>query len=147
MQDGAHVLPEVLSECLRHLTVVPDALIAGILDRYADSPSDVVLVGLFDLLLHHRTGPHGREFLRGRLRKMTQLDAYRYLATIMAISGRQQLLDDLLDAARLEHQMEKVAILIDALTVLHTHPLVASLLADLRTRLDRLEPNNKTRKR
>jgi hypothetical protein len=147
MQDGGRVLPEVLSECLRHLTVVPDVLIPGILDRYADSASDVVLVGLFDLLLNHRTGPHGREFLRACLRKTSHLDAYRYLATIMAISGRQQLLDDLLAAAQGEYQVEKVAILMDALAVLAAQPAVAALLADLRARLGQLEGKSRARKR
>jgi hypothetical protein len=139
MQDGAHVLPEVLSECLRHLTVAPEAIIPGILDRYADSASDVVLVGLFDLLLNHRTGPHGREFLRRCLHRMPQLDAYRYLVTVMAISGRQHLLDDLLAAARVEHQMEKMVILHDALAVLDAQPVIASLLADLQARLGKLD--------
>jgi hypothetical protein len=65
----------------------------------------------------------------------------------MAISGRQELLDDLLEAARAEYQLEKVAILMDALAVLAADPAITSLLVDLRARREQLMRKNKTGKR
>jgi hypothetical protein len=135
MQDGARVLPEVISECLRGLTRLPDSLIAALLDRYGDSSHEIVLVGLFDLLLNHQTGPHGRDWLQHFLRTTQQLAAYRYLVAVLIASGRQALLDDLLAAAHVERQPTKVAILADALAVVERSPAVNELLNTLRTRL------------
>jgi hypothetical protein len=137
MQDGARVLPEVISECLRQLTHLPDALIAGLLERYGNSPQDVILVGLFDLLLNHRTGPHGRDLLQTFLRTTQRLDAYRYLVTILIAAGHQVLLDDLLAAAQAEQRREKIAILIDALAVIEANPIINKLLKALRLRQTR----------
>jgi hypothetical protein len=137
MQDGARVLPEVISECLRYLIHLPDALIPGLLERYADSPQDVVLIGLFDLLLNHQTGPHGRDVLQTFLRTTQRLDAYRYLVTIMLASGREMLLDDLLKVAQAEQHPEKVTILVNALSVMEANPALHTSLKELRARLVR----------
>jgi hypothetical protein len=135
MQDGARVVPEVISECLSHLTTLPDALIPGVLARFAANTSSLVLVGLFDLLLKHRTGPHGLEFLRTFLRNTLQLDVYQYLVSLIVASGRPPLVAELLDAAHFEQQREKLTILYDALTLLPPNPEIAELLAQLQRRL------------
>jgi hypothetical protein len=130
-QDGARTLPEVLGECLRHLTRLPVALLPGLIARYAANPQAVVLVGLFDLLVFHQDGPQGLETLRTYLREGTDLDAYRYLVTILVSAGRPALLAELLAAARVERQPDKRLLLIDALTVLADNPTVAPVLAEL----------------
>lgn len=135
MQDGAQTVPEVLSECLRYLTGLPEAFIPALIERYADHKEDMVLVGLFDFLLNHQSGPHGRDLIRTFLRTTGRLDAYRYLVTVLVAAGRQELLDDLLAAAGAERQGEKVAILVRALSVLESNAAVRALLANLRARL------------
>lgn len=134
-QDGARTAPEVLSECLRHLTSLPESMVAGLVERYGASEHEIVLVGLIDLLIHHRSGPQGVDYLAGFLQGATQLDAYRYLATVMLTSGRAALIDLLLTAARNERQRERAAILVDVLSLLQDAPDVAPIVAELRRKL------------
>jgi hypothetical protein len=134
MQDGARTLPEVLAECLRHLTTLPDALIPGVLERFAKSEQEIVLVGLFDLLINHRTGPHGRDFLHTFLRTTQREDVYRYLVTIMVAAGRPALLDDLIQVARQEQQPAKLTMLIDALAIRQGATVIDLLVEELRAR-------------
>lgn len=117
MQDGAHVLPEVVSTCLSHLTTLRTDLLPGILDRYAESKNEIILVGLFDLLLDHEAGLQGAEFIANFLQQSQQLDAYRYLVVTMATSGKPDVLLLLMDSARLGVAKPKVAILREAMTL------------------------------
>jgi len=135
MQDGAQVIPEVVSECLSQLVTLPDALIPGVQERFAASKANLILVGLFDLLLNHRTGPHGIEFLRTFLRETQQLDVYQYLVSTIVASGRAALVTELVDAAHFEQRREKVAILYEAFTLLPPNPEMNKVLEQLQSRL------------
>ena len=135
MQDGARVVPEVVADCLRQLTLLPAALLPGIIERFAAGTASMALVGLFDLLLNHRTGPHGLDFLRSFLRTTTEIDFYRYLVTTMVASGQERLLAELLDAARFEQKREKIAILSEALALLPPNPAIGEAIEQLRKRL------------
>ena len=135
MQDGARTYPEVVSESLRYLTTIPDALLPSILDRFATATSSLTLVGLFDLLLNHRTGPHALDFIRGFLHDTLQLDAYRYLVTILVASGRAQFVTELMQLANLERRREKIGILFDAFALLPPNPEITALLDQLNRRL------------
>jgi len=117
MQDGARVLPEVVSTCLSNLTNLRTDLLPGILSRYAESTHEVVLVGLFDLLLSHRQGVQGQEFLTHFLQQSQQLDAYRYLVVTMATSGKRDVVQYLIDASRVGLPTAKIAILREALAL------------------------------
>src|SRR5690606_6177969 len=90
MQELAPPVPEVLSEALRGLIRLPEACLPGVIERYRETPHAVVLVGLFDLLLQHRSGPHSWAFMRAFLRSTQQVDAYQYLVTILLTQGREQ---------------------------------------------------------
>lgn len=135
MQDGARVVPEVVSECLTHLTTLPDALVPGILERFFAHTASLVLVGLFDLLLNHRTGPHGLEFLRTFLQDTLQLDVYQYLVSTIVASGRPALVTELVERARFEQRREKLTILCEAFTLLPPNPEISELLEQLQRRL------------
>lgn len=135
MHAAAAVYPEVAAECLRHLTLLPATLIPGLVERFASNASSMVLVGLFDLLLNHRAGPQGMDFLRDFLRSTLQLDVYRYLVTTIIASGQEKLLAELLAAARFEQRREKIAILCEALPLLPANPEITTLLAQLNRRL------------
>lgn len=129
MQDGARVLPEVVSTCLSNLTTLRPDLLPGILSRYMDSIHEVILVGLFDLLLNHRNGVQGVEFLTQFLQQSQHLDAYRYLVVTMVTSGKRDVVQYLIDASRVGLPKAKAAILREAMALVADHnPTVARFL-------------------
>ena len=129
------VLPEVVSECLRSLTNLPDELLPDLLDLHQTSADAIVLVGLFDLLLNHRSGPHGRDVLTGYLTNGANLDAYRYLVITLIAQGDDHFVNAVLDAARTMRNPEKVDALADALAIRSGDPVVDAVLAQLTDRL------------
>lgn len=132
MQDGARVLPEVVSTCLSNLTTLRADLLPGILRRYADSTHEVILVGLFDLLLNHSAGIQGVDFLTQFLQQSQQLDAYRYLAVTMVTSGKPDVVQYLIDASRVGLPKAKAAILREAMALVMDHdPAVAHFVEQL----------------
>lgn len=133
-QDNARILPEVVSECLRHLTKLPVALLPDLLERYATAPQDMILVGLFDLLLHHKSGLQGHDFLRDFLQTSQRYDAYRYLVTAVLSTRHPALMADLLALASTEQQCEKVVILDEAFGLFESIPEIAKVLTTLRRR-------------
>ena len=135
MQDGAHTVPEVVAECLRQLTRIPEPLLSSIIEHFATSTSSMALVGLFDLLLNHRTGPHGLDFLRKFLRDTLEMDFYRYLVTTMVAAGNEALLAELMEAARFEQRREKIASLQEALALLPPNPEISGLIRQLKQRV------------
>ncbi|MEZ4868404.1 MAG: hypothetical protein R3C14_44155 [Caldilineaceae bacterium] len=132
MQDGARTVPEVVSACLSNLVALRTDLLPGLLNRYTDATSEIVLVGLFDLLLNHRAGLQGADFLTNFLQKSQHLDAYRYLTVTMATSGKEDVVQLLLDASRLGLPKAKAVILREALTLIAaTDPAVADFMEQL----------------
>ncbi len=149
MQNPATLLPEVASECLRNLTALPESLLPNLLARYTGSEREqrgseqppltaqpIILLGLFDLLLHHETGPHEQSFLWHYLHAADDLDVYRYLvAAIAAMPGDRLLLPALLDEVRFEQNRDKVFVLLDALAVVAHDKQVGEVLAQLEGRV------------
>lgn len=139
MQDGARVLPEVVSACLGNLTALRTDLLPELLARFTDrnhdhEPNEIILVGLFDLLLNHDDGPQALDFIATFLQTSNQLDAYRYLTVTMATSGRNELRDLLLDQAGATTSREKALILRDALKLLPQQSrTVTQLITELQT--------------
>ncbi|MCB0125838.1 MAG: hypothetical protein KDE58_26465, partial [Caldilineaceae bacterium] len=138
MQDGARTLPEVVSACLGNLTSLRADLLPDLLDRFRDSatddPSEIVLVGLFDLLLNHEDGPQALDFITTFLQTSDQLDAYRYLVVTMATSGKGELVDLLMAQAGATTSRNKAMILCDALALLpQPHRAVKQLITELQT--------------
>lgn len=135
MQDGARVLPEVVSECLRHLVLLPTPLVPSLVERYGSTTQDVILVGLFDLLINHKKSAAGREFLREFLQNSRRYDVYRYLVRAIIAGRSASLLNELLAIARNEQVGEKITILIDALSLLEAKPEIAQEVSNLRSRV------------
>lgn len=132
MQDGARVLPEVVSTCLSNLTTLRADLLPGILERYAESQNEIVLVGLFDLLLNHQAGLQETTFLTHFLQQSQQLDAYRYLVVTMVTSGKPDVLQLLINGSLLGVAKAKVAILREAMTLVPaTDPSVIQFIDQL----------------
>lgn len=86
---------EVAAECLRQLTGVPTAVLAPLMDRCLEDGNDVVLVGLFDLMLTHQA----RDTFTGRivayLDATRSYDLFRYLAAAIVAAHRDDLTAEL----------------------------------------------------
>jgi hypothetical protein len=115
-QEPAASLPEITSECLRLLTSLSDSLIPGLVDRFLDSENDLILAGLFELLVCHSAGPLGQEYIYTFLKETNRYDVYRYVVALIVAESRNQLLPALLPAFRTETDIEKAAVLIELLT-------------------------------
>lgn len=100
MRPIGQLQPEVAAEALRNLTNTPLALVEGLVARFGEAPSGIVLVGLFELLLNHRMGVQKLELMQRYLHEGRNLDAVRYLAVIMLGSGDEPLIQSVLAAAK-----------------------------------------------
>lgn len=146
MQDGARVLPEVVSVCLGNLTMLRSDLVPDLIARFTTQPmrrnerrakpdvelSEIILVGLFDLLINHEDGPLALDYIATFLQTSEQLDAYRYLVITMATSGKPQLEALLLEQADATTGRDKAMILLDGLNLLrNTNPDVSAQIEQL----------------
>ncbi len=118
MMPAERTLPEVVSECLRNLVGMPETLIPGILNHFADREEAIVQVGLVDLALGYPELSEVTDYVAEALASSTDLDAYRYLTMSLITSRNPQFIDQLLLAARFEHNPHRAAILLDALDLL-----------------------------
>ncbi len=134
-ETTATVFPEVTAECLRQLTMLPAALVERLLEKYASTPSSILRMGLFDLLLHHSEGPLGRVYFTRFLDETTDFDIYRYLVMSIVVAGHEELLHDLRQAAYRERRRGKQEILLEAATILAHRPEFGELAAHLRKKL------------
>ena len=127
----ATCLPEVTAECLRQLTGLPAAVVEYLLERYAETTSSILCMGLFDLLLNHCAGPLGRPYLARFLRDTADMDLYRYLVMSIVVAGHDELLDDLRRTAYREQRRAQRQILLEAATILSHRPEFAELAEHL----------------
>ncbi len=134
MQANDAALPEVVSECLRSLTAAPAALIPGILARRGQSESNIIRIGLCDLLIAHGAGPQELDYLADTLVSAQGLDTYRYLVIAMLTSRRPALIATVLHAARLETRGNRIGVLLEAFELFTADPEIASLVEQLRKR-------------
>jgi hypothetical protein len=134
-KDLAPQFPEVTAECLRQLVTLPEALVEAVIERYREKPPASVLLGLVDLLINHQSGPHGRAFLQQQLQTTRDADVYRYIVMSMVASGKQPLLDDLLEAAPKVQDKRKLAILSEAFDLLAHQPQFRTAAAAIHRRL------------
>lgn len=146
-QHESATVPEVLAEALRNLTDLPESLLGGLIERHGDSGQDVVLAGLFDLLLTHEFPLEKRqdtqEFLSQFMVDTEQYDAYRYLVStaVAQVAGGNESIWTLLkehveQQTGLLYDVEKVHILLSTLSVLAYNSEAAESLYALQERID-----------
>lgn len=107
-------VPEVVAECLRRLVTVPEIVVEGLMKHIVAAPHPAAQVGLFELLINHRTGPHGIALMQETLRDTSNLDLYRYVTTAMVAHGHAALRQALIESARLERNSTKLGLLFEA---------------------------------
>lgn len=128
-------LSEVIAACLQSLGEVPPSILAGLVARYGDSPDDLLLAGLFDLLVAHPDGATHADFIVTFLRTTYRFAAYRYLVTTILAARPPGLLAALLAAAADEPDSRRAAILVAALELAPGDPAIAALVDQLRRRM------------
>jgi len=87
--SGDMGIPDVVAECLRQLTPIPATLLGALVERYQQNEDEIVLLGLFDLLLAHQELPAYVNFILDFLRTTRLLNIYRYLVSAI-IAGRHK---------------------------------------------------------
>lgn len=122
-------VPEVVAECLRHLTGVPEALLDPVLERHGTTEDDIVLLGLLDLLLGHPTTARFTPHLLTYLRAPRRYDVFRYLVTIIIARRRDDLLAGLADLMGAEPDPRKRQLFRDAVALRPGDPALDGLLA------------------
>lgn len=78
--DGA---AEVIAESLRNLTDLPPSLLPALIERYRTSSSELILLGLFDLLLSHATRAEHLDTIFDFLQTTERYNLYRYLLLVL----------------------------------------------------------------
>ena len=135
-------IPEVVGECLRSLTAMPDTLIDNLFDRYtAISPrtnqpvyadkDDVELAGFVDLLLAHITRRDYLDFIKAFMQETQRYEVYRYLAAMIIAKRQSATWNLLLEEAHREQNQNKVEILLAAFTPVQNDAIVAKLCQEL----------------
>ena len=125
---------EVTSEALRCLTDLPASLLPPLVERFRETDDEIVLLGLFDLILGHEAGATFADFVGSFLRTTRRYDIYRYLVAAIVASRNQAMLDHLLLVAEETNDRHKVEALIDLLAVRQGDRRIDRLLRALRTR-------------
>jgi hypothetical protein len=106
---------EVLGECLRGLTSMPATLVPALVTRFRESRDEVILLGLFDLLLEHPARAEFAPTVREFLRTTALLDLYRSLVATLIAGRDPEWQDELHRMAREERHPGKAAVLHEAL--------------------------------
>lgn len=123
---------EPLGEALRRLVEIPPTLVRGLYEKYRETPSDIVLVGLYDLLIGHAESRQFTSYIADFLTNTANIPALQYVATAVLASRRDDLIELVTNtykqALSANADPRRLAALKEPLTLLATHPLVAPLL-------------------
>lgn len=108
---------EVIGEGLRGLTEIPDDLVPMLVDRYLGNEDEQVILGLFDLLLGHRTREAWAETIERWFRTTTVMDLYGIVA-FQIVGSRSEVLIEMLRKLRAdEHDRLRQELLDQALAL------------------------------
>jgi len=110
-------ISEVVGECLRNLTPLPASLLPALVARYRDNTDEIVLLGLFDLLLAHPDRARYDDVVLDFLRATRLYNIYRYLVSAIVASRREDLAARLQAMGASEPDRLKAEILRDALAL------------------------------
>ena len=114
---SGHTFSEVLAESLRSLAGLPASLLPALVERYRASDDEIVLLGLFDLLLAHDARADYLDVLFTFLRETGLLALYHSLVSTLVARRDPALLARLEGLLRDERDREKAALLRSALAL------------------------------
>jgi len=93
---------EVLAESLRNLVELPASMVDLLVEQYAKSDDEQILLGLYDLLLGHRERSRWRGVIEKFLRQSRFLDLYGLVAMQIVATRDGDLIDLLKEIERTE---------------------------------------------
>ena len=125
---------DVLSDCLRRLTGLPEALVRGLTERHGATRDEVVLVGLLDLLLEHPDAAFAPDWVRGWMAATELYAVYHYLVTKLAATPVERWTAVLQDQATRERRPRQLALLEEALGLARATPATQAALAAVQQR-------------
>ena len=108
---------DVLAECLRNLGELPASLLPPLVERYIASDDEIVLLGLFDLLLARSDRAEYQPVFLDFLRATTLYNSYRYLISAIVASREEAFIADLARLQDTERDRQKLALLKEALAL------------------------------
>jgi len=137
MLEGEKI-DEVVAESLRSLTRLPATLLDGLVEKFRRADSELIMVGLFELIMEHREAAKYSEFLLDYLKSTWKYDSYRYLALAIISRGGEALIKELLAYCKLETNKKKIDILLEILPLfLRKEPALETLIPQLQKRYER----------
>jgi hypothetical protein len=110
--------PEVVAACLRGLESLPETLLAKLVGLYRLSSSEIILLGLFDLLLTHPKGADFSQVFTDFLATTGSFNLYRYVGMALITSGKTRLLSGFLNRVKLERDPLKREIILELLPLI-----------------------------
>jgi hypothetical protein len=110
IRDGP-LVADVVAESLRGLVAMPASLLPAIVARWIESRDEIVLLGLFDLLLAREDRADHTEVIFDFLRTTPLLNTYRYLVSTLIAARDDALVARLTALAGVEANRDKAAIL------------------------------------
>jgi hypothetical protein len=142
--------PEVEGECLRQLVKAPEEIVESILSHYTtlisvgtgtpvprhETKDDVVLLGLFDLLLSSSKESTCLSFIEAFLCETQRYDIYHYVLTTIIAKHSSQAWNLLLKVAQDEREPEKIQLVLSALTLMQHDPAIEQLIRELQQKQD-----------
>ena len=117
--------PEVVAACLRGLENLPETLLAKLVATYRFNGSEIVLLGLFDLLLTHPQGKVFSDVFTGFLAATGSFELYRYVALALITGGKPELMGNFLERVKTEKDPLKQEIILELLPLIQGNDLKA----------------------
>ena len=109
--------PGEVAESLRSLTTIPSSLLPAVVEKYGPSEDEVVLLGLFDLLLTHEARPAYLRFMLEFLPTTSRYNIYRYLLIVLITSDDAVVMTQVEAMAEAEEDSYKVDIWRDVMAL------------------------------
>lgn len=113
--QASATVADVTAEALRSLVLLPPSLVPPLIARYRDSEDDIVLLGLFDLLLARDDRDEYRETIFDLLSATKQPTIYYSLVATLVAGRDETTMARLVALSETEHDATKRAILREAL--------------------------------
>lgn len=119
-----HRRPEIVSECLRHLQRLPPSLLPPLVEKIRAANNELMLVGLFDLLLNHPARAEWLPLVWEFLRSTRSYSLHRFLVTTIVAGRERDLLHELMAIAQDEQDQTKTQNLRDAFALMRGDPAI-----------------------
>jgi hypothetical protein len=115
--QGSGGVADVRAECLRSLTTLPASLLPPLVERFIAGEDEIVLLGLFDLLLARPDRADYLPPILDFLRETRLYNSYRYLISAIVASRDAAFIASLGPLLAAEHDLQKRALLEEALAL------------------------------